>query len=406
MTFFNKLKSNHEKTALVLSGGGSRGSYQIGVLKALNKISIKIDTVVGTSAGALNGAMIAMNKPDIAEDLWLSTRSEEIFNLNTDMPEMIETLKKKLHIDSELLGNLSLPPDQFVGYARDIINNGGVTVDGMDRLIKKYIDEEKIRKSPMEYGLVTVEYPSMTGYKLMKEDIKEGLLCDYIKASASCFPFMQYSEILGKHYIDGGFTDNLPISMALNREAKKIIAVDLGAIGKVHDKDIKLAKKTTDFYHIKSSFDLGNFLNFDPIQAKENMDYGYLDTLKVFEKLDGLLYFFRKGSILIQDIEKADAAAEIFQCPRKEIYTEKSLIERLKMPVLDSQVALRKNSISNISIQNISNILNKPAIAVYIAENILEKGNESHFYHSPLSEIFSKEILAAEFIISRNLLND
>ena len=44
--------------ALVLSGGGSKGSYQIGVWKALRDMNIKFDIVTGTSAGALNAALI------------------------------------------------------------------------------------------------------------------------------------------------------------------------------------------------------------------------------------------------------------------------------------------------------------------------------------------------------------
>ena len=404
--FIKNFKSHHEKTALVLSGGGSRGSYQIGVLKALKRMSIKIDTVVGTSAGALNAAMVATGSPEIAEELWLSTTSKEIFDLDTDMPTLVQNLKEKLRVDDEVFGNLSLPPDQFVGYARDIINNGGVTGDGMAHLIDKYIDEKKIRKSPMEFGLVTVEYPSMTGYKLMKDDIPVGQLGLYIQASASCFPLMQYTEINGKRFVDGGFCDNLPISMALANKAEKIIAVDLEAVGKVHSKDIKLAERNTDFYHIKSSFDLGNFMNFDPIQAKENIEYGYLDTLKSFDKLDGYEFFFKKNSFSEKDLPKADAAAEIFQCQRKQIYTESMLIDELKMRVLDAQIALKKSPFNNISIHKISKKLSKSAMTVFIAENILEKGDNSFFYHGHIEDMLSKEIKAAEYIISRNLLND
>ena len=43
------------KRAIVLSGGGSKGSYQIGVWKALRKLKIDYQIVTGTSVGALNG---------------------------------------------------------------------------------------------------------------------------------------------------------------------------------------------------------------------------------------------------------------------------------------------------------------------------------------------------------------
>ena len=48
------------KRALVLSGGGAKGSYQYGVWKALRKLNIKFDIVTGTSIGAVNGAMIVL----------------------------------------------------------------------------------------------------------------------------------------------------------------------------------------------------------------------------------------------------------------------------------------------------------------------------------------------------------
>lgn len=46
------------KRAIVLSGGGARGAYQIGVWKALRELNIKYDIITGTSVGALNGALM------------------------------------------------------------------------------------------------------------------------------------------------------------------------------------------------------------------------------------------------------------------------------------------------------------------------------------------------------------
>ena len=56
--------------AFVLSGGGSKGSYQIGVWKALRKMHIKFDIVTGTSVGALNGALITQNTYHKAVKIW------------------------------------------------------------------------------------------------------------------------------------------------------------------------------------------------------------------------------------------------------------------------------------------------------------------------------------------------
>ena len=50
------------KRAIVLSGGGSKGAYQIGVWKALRKMKIKYDIVTGTSIGSVNGIMMVQKE--------------------------------------------------------------------------------------------------------------------------------------------------------------------------------------------------------------------------------------------------------------------------------------------------------------------------------------------------------
>ena len=50
--------------ALVLQGGGALGAYQVGVYEALHEAGIEPDWVIGTSIGAINGAIIAGNPPE------------------------------------------------------------------------------------------------------------------------------------------------------------------------------------------------------------------------------------------------------------------------------------------------------------------------------------------------------
>ena len=72
-----------KKTAFVLSGGGSRGAYEIGVWKALKELGVEIDMVFGTSVGAINGAMVAQDEPELAEKLWKQMQTGMIFDLDT-----------------------------------------------------------------------------------------------------------------------------------------------------------------------------------------------------------------------------------------------------------------------------------------------------------------------------------
>ncbi len=75
---------NMEKTALVLAGGGSRGSYELGVWQALREMDIDIDIVTGTSIGAINGALIAQGDYDTAVELWNKIETSHVFEVEMD----------------------------------------------------------------------------------------------------------------------------------------------------------------------------------------------------------------------------------------------------------------------------------------------------------------------------------
>jgi NTE family protein len=64
---------------LVLEGGGARGAYQIGVVKALFEHGLDFDGYVGTSIGSINAAMLAQGDFDKALELWKSISMEQIF---------------------------------------------------------------------------------------------------------------------------------------------------------------------------------------------------------------------------------------------------------------------------------------------------------------------------------------
>lgn len=404
-------KKNKNTTALVLSGGGGKGSYQVGVWKAIKESDINIDFVCGTSVGAINAAMVCLDDYDNAEHLWQTLETDEIFDIDTKETTYSEFMDKNF-------ANLwSMPINELHGYAKEFFSQGGASSGGMTKLIHKYISEDKFRKSKIDYGLVTVEFPSLKGHKLFKKDIPQGKIGDFIQASASCFPIAQAFEIDGKKYIDGGFSDNLPVSMAIDKKADRIICVDLEAVGTVINKDLEEAKSVSDFSLIRSNFDLGHFLNFDPIQANYNIRYGYLDGLKSFGKLDGQVFAFEKNSIDKDILADAESAATIFKAEPTEIYTEKTLIDELKMKVLDEQVNIRKSAFHNFSFNDIVNInaikqsfsdiyskVSPQALTVFIAESISEEKNEFITNNKVLHQMFAKEFSAAKYLVSRNII--
>lgn len=258
--------------ALVLSGGGSKGSYQIGVWKALKKLHIKFDIVTGTSVGALNGALVTQKSYYKAIRLWKKLNLKLLFGENAiDSKDDLDVMKM---------------------YGNNFIKHGGMEVKELENLIEKEINYKKFLKSKINYGLVTFNLTNKKPIQMTKKEIPENLIGDYLMASASCYPAFKKKEIEGKKYIDGGIFDNLPINLAIDMGADEIIAVDLSAPGlnRKPKKDIPIIK-------IKPNNKLTNFLNFYEEGAKRNIKLGYNDTLKKFNKLEGKKYTFKKGSI-------------------------------------------------------------------------------------------------------------
>ena len=260
--------------ALVLSGGGAKGAYEIGVWKALRHLGIKFDIVTGTSAGAINGALIVQGSYFKALSIWNKLNFNNIFGEEINNNVQLEELYKT--------------------FARNLVNNGGTEVKELHNLINKTLNKNKFYKSKINFGLVTVDITNSRPkpIELQKKDIPEDKLGEYILASASCFPAFKKMEINGKEYVDGGYYDNIPVNLAIKMGATEAIVVDLGAVG-LRKQPLKNIKQIV----IKPHNDLSNFLVFDPKNTKRNIKYGYNDTMKAFGKLDGNKYTFKNNEI-------------------------------------------------------------------------------------------------------------
>ena len=67
--------------ALVLAGGGAKGSYHVGVYRALQQLGWTPDIITGASVGALNGLLFTMGKVQEAEDIWRSMELHDVLEL-------------------------------------------------------------------------------------------------------------------------------------------------------------------------------------------------------------------------------------------------------------------------------------------------------------------------------------
>lgn len=312
------------KTALVLSGGGSRGAYEIGVYQALLDMDVKVDMVVGTSIGAMNAYIIAQGKFEVAKKLWLTLKTEDVFDMSEAESETSagDTAKgtesgipsgaaDEAESSKESGGKAKGKKSRIARKLKQSRSVSGASFTGIKDVLEAELSEDAVRKSAMDFGLCTVQVPTSkdrdsvsvaikdpaiplelgdlkrlkpTVEKLWKEDIPEGRMLDYVFASCSIIPITVPYEIDGKTYIDGGFADAMPISMALDRQAERIIAVNLEAVGRVRYFDIAVADLTENLVMITPSKPLGNIAEFDPENSKRIMHMGYIDTLRTFKK--------------------------------------------------------------------------------------------------------------------------
>ena len=304
-----QIPSPQEKTALVLSGGAARGAYEIGVWQALRELGVRIDLACGTSIGAMNAYIIALGSFEKARDMWLDMKTEEVFDFD------------------------------------HVLTEGGSFTEIQDILAKDF-PESEVRASSVDFGLCTVrlnEEASMdpdtwTPLYLWKQDVPEGKLMDYVMASCSCYPVVKAYEIDGRKYLDGGFTDYIPIRMALEKGADCIIAVNLEAVGVVQGEDIETAGDRLTM--IEPSDELGLFVVFDPANTRRILRMGYLDTMKLYGVFDGQQYTFIKGSMDQRNLAAAERTGEIFGLDTGIIYGKDSYRNALLSAIAEARTLL------------------------------------------------------------------
>ena len=264
---------------LALQGGGARGSYQIGAYLALKKHHIKFDGVCGTSIGAFNGAMIASGHEQELLNFWKTISVAEILGFNEDYVKKIKNKKHDLNY-------------YFLGLKHlfKIIKSRGISVEGLENVLKTHLNTSELMNSTMDYGLCTVRVHDLKPLYIFKENMNTDKLYDYILAS--CYlPFFKMEKKVDDHYyIDGGFYDNTPINMLIDKGYKKIYVIELNPLINRNQK----LKKEIELVKITPSRSLGGVLTFDNDIINENIKMGYYDALIVLEKLDGYSYCFKK----------------------------------------------------------------------------------------------------------------
>jgi len=262
---------------LVLQGGGAKGAYEAGAIKALNKKKIYFDCACGTSIGAINAAFYSMRRCDLLNELWLETDTEDLFGLDY---RILDNFSDGIFKKSDIKKGLN--------FLTQTIKNNGIDTYRMKKLLHKYIDEDRIRKSKIDFAMNTYSLSDMKPVEVFKNDIPKGKLVEYLLSSAY-LPFFKFEKIIdNKYYIDGGIYSDCPVDMLIDQGYKEIYVI------KAWRTKIKYKhKKNLKIHIISPRENLGSIMTFTKESSIYRMNLGYYDTLKYLENLDGNKYYFK-----------------------------------------------------------------------------------------------------------------
>jgi NTE family protein len=230
--------------ALVLSGGGARGAYQVGVLRILAREFPEAvpDILTGVSAGGINAAFLAarqepyQQKVDELAEMWSNLRIDDVFRVDPR-----DLVWRALRWSGRLIsgGNSPLPPAKSMVDTkplREVLQREFHSTDGPltginDSLRQGWLRAFALTASSYTTGqsvtwVQTREDCAMPGWERpLRKSTMCSLRIDHVMASAALPFFFPAIEVDGAWYGDGGIRLTQPLSPAIHLGANRIIAV-------------------------------------------------------------------------------------------------------------------------------------------------------------------------------------
>ena len=306
---------NDLKLGLVLSGGGAKGAYEVGVIAALWDLGLtkNILAVSGTSIGTVNALLFCMEDRKLLEDAWRSLQYSQFMTVK----EIIGLTK----IPTVLKSWFELRQAETLGEDEDY-HSGIFAERGIRNFIEKYIDMQKLKQTSIDlYGCAyNVSQRSPTYFHL--NEYNEDEIVDICLASCAIPDLISPIEINHEPYIDGGFHcmmkkdycgDNVPIKPLKDYDCDIMIVVHLDYLEKVNPDDYPNRAIVEIFPSVPLEIANGfGTLNLFKDTIERRIDLGYRDALVSLAPI--LLAYFRGESLkhyLAHNHEKSAQLLEI-----------------------------------------------------------------------------------------------
>jgi NTE family protein len=178
------------KIGLALGGGAARGFAHVGVIAALEEAGIKVDLVVGTSAGSLVGAIYASGK-----------NAAQLQDVAMKMEEA-----------------------EITDWTLPFFSRGILRGEALSNYINRQVNHKLIESLPIPLGIVATDLRSGQGVLFRQGDTGQA-----VRASSSVPSVFNPVKIGDREYVDGGLVAPVPVRYAKQMGAELIIAVDISA---------------------------------------------------------------------------------------------------------------------------------------------------------------------------------
>jgi NTE family protein len=187
--------------AFVLGGGGHLGAHEVGMLRALLERGVVPDLVLGTSIGAINGAIVAADPTprsvERLEQVWTRIESSDAFG-------------------GGMLGRLGT----LVRSRTHLHEN-----EGLRRMLGDALGEARIEDLAVPFQCVAASIESAS-----ERWFSEGPLVDAILASSAVPGVLPPVRIGDEHFLDGGIVNSIPVGRAVALGARTIYVLHVGRV--------------------------------------------------------------------------------------------------------------------------------------------------------------------------------
>ena len=189
-------------TAFVLGGGGLLGAVEVGMLRALLEAGVRPDLIVGTSVGALNGALVATDPAPRVVDrlvrLWESAAgSGEVYG-DGPVRQVTRAVRTGTHLHS----------------AKPL----------RDRLVQELGDLTFAELAvPFQCCAASIE-------RAAEHWFTSGRVTDAVMASAAVPGLLRPARVADEHYLDGGIVNSIPVGRAVECGATTVFVLQVGRV--------------------------------------------------------------------------------------------------------------------------------------------------------------------------------